>query len=161
MTGAALCFAAAFVYFFYFLPAAGIGPQQPIPFSHNVHTGIKQIQCQFCHPYVAYSDFPGLPPVEKCLYCHKYIIAKHPQILKEHLYFNTETPTPWVKVNYVPEHVLFNHQRHINSKIACEQCHGQVADLHRLPRKDWRMGTCIECHRLKKANLGCWLACHS
>lgn len=161
ITGAAFIFAAAFVYFFYLSPEFRNGPRQPIPFSHNVHNGIKEIQCQFCHPYVAYSDFPGIPPVEKCLYCHKYIIAKHPEILKEHRYFDTQIPTPWVKVNYVPEHVLFNHQRHINSKIVCQECHGQVQNLHRLPYKDWRMGTCIACHRLKKANVGCWLACHS
>jgi hypothetical protein len=161
ITGATLIFTVAFVYFFYLSPAADIGPQQPIPFSHNVHNGVKQIQCQFCHPYVAYSDFPGIPPVEKCLYCHKYIIAKHPEILKEHRYFDTQSPTPWVKVNYVPEHVLFNHQRHINSKIVCEECHGPVKDRHRLPYKDWRMGECIQCHRKKNANIGCWLACHS
>ena len=151
----------AFFYYFYALPVMRLGPQQPIPFSHNVHVAVKEIQCQFCHPYVAYSDFPGIPPVEKCLYCHKYIIAGHPEILKEHRYFNTETPTPWVKVNYVPEHVLFNHQRHINNKIACQECHGQVQNLQRLPHKTWRMRECIECHRKKNANIGCWLACHS
>ena len=153
--------AGAFGYFFWVVPLAGSGPEQPIPFSHNVHAGVKQIQCQFCHPYVAYSTFPGIPPVEKCLYCHNYIIAKHPQILKEHRYFDTRTSTPWVKVNYVPEHVLFNHQRHINGKIACRECHGEVENLQRLPYKDWRMGVCVECHQRKNANLDCWLACHS
>ena len=150
-----------FFYYFYALPVWRIGPQQPIPFSHNVHAGIKQIQCQFCHPYVAYSNFPGIPPVEKCLYCHNYIIKRHPQIQKEHKYFNTQNSTPWVKVNYIPEHVLFNHQRHINAQIACRECHGEVQDLQRLPYKDWRMGMCIQCHRKKNANVGCWLACHS
>ncbi|MEJ2219882.1 MAG: cytochrome c3 family protein [Desulfobacterales bacterium] len=99
--------------------------------------------------------------MEKCLHCHKYIIANHPWIKKEHEYFNTNTPTPWIKLNYVAEHVLFNHQRHINSKIACTECHGQVQNLQRLPQKIWYMGECIECHRKKNANLDCWLACHS
>jgi hypothetical protein len=49
-------FIAAFILFFYSPPQARIGPEQPIPFSHNVHSGIKQIQCQYCHPYVAYSN---------------------------------------------------------------------------------------------------------
>ena len=152
---------AAFIYFYWQAPLSGLGPEQPIPFSHNVHSGIKQIQCQFCHPYVAYSTFPGIPPVEKCLYCHNYIIKRHPQIQKEHKYFNTQTPTPWVKVNYIPEHVLFNHQRHINKEVACRECHGEVQDLQRLPYKDWQMGMCLECHKRKNANIGCWLACHS
>ena len=160
-TLATTLFIAAFILFFYSPPQARIGPEQPIPFSHNVHSGIKQIQCQYCHPYVAYSNHPGIPAVEKCLHCHKYIIAEHPWIKKEHEYFNTDTPTPWVKVNYVAEHVLFNHQRHINNKIACQECHGQVQEIQRLPQKVWRMGECVECHRKKNANLDCWLACHS
>jgi len=151
----------AFLVLFYQAQADNMGPEQPIPFSHNVHSGIKQVQCQYCHPYVAYSNFPGIPPVEKCLHCHKYIIANHPWIQKEHQYFNTNSPTPWHKVNYVAEHVLFNHQRHINKKVACQECHGKVQDLHRLPEKIWKMGQCLECHQKKEVNVDCWLACHS
>ena len=152
---------AAFVYVFWGWPGRGLGPEQPIPFSHTVHSGVKQIQCQYCHPYVAYSNFPGIPPVEKCLHCHNYIIKNHPEIQKEHQYFNTQTSTPWVKVNYVAEHVLFNHQRHINKQVACRECHGQVENSQRLPYKEWRMGMCLECHNRKNANVDCWLACHS
>ncbi len=159
----ALCLAGVglFVALYWHPPGAAAGPEQPIPFSHNVHSGVKQIQCQYCHPYVAYSNFPGIPPVEKCLHCHKYIIVQHPWIQKEHEYFNQGVPTPWVKVNYVAEHVLFNHQRHVNSRISCQQCHGAVQEQHRLPAKQWRMGECVACHKQKGANLDCWLACHS
>ena len=150
-----------FLYFYYIYPGAGLGPEQPIPFSHRLHVSVKQIQCHFCHPFVDRSTFPGVPPVEKCLYCHKYIIANHPEIVKEHRYFNTGTPTPWRKVNYLAEHVLFNHQRHIKKEIACETCHGEVKTMDRLNDRHFKMGFCIDCHREKKANLDCWLACHS
>jgi hypothetical protein len=149
-----------FLYFFY-VYKTNIGPEQPIPFSHQVHAGVKNIQCQFCHPYVGRSIHPGLPPVEKCLYCHKYIIAEHPEIKKEHHYFNTKTPTPWRKANYLPEHVLFNHQRHIRKEIGCQECHGRVETMDRIKGKRFMMGFCVECHQKKKANLDCWLACHS
>jgi hypothetical protein len=66
-----------------------------------------------------------------------------------------------VKVNYIPEHVLFNHKRHINKEIACRECHGPVENMHRLPPKDWQMGMCLECHNQKNANVDCWLSCHS
>jgi hypothetical protein len=155
-----LLFIAAFLYWFYVWPEK-IGPEQPIPFSHHLHSGIKQIQCQYCHPYVAYSNFPGIPPVEKCLHCHNYIIMNHPWIQKEHDYFNSRTPTPWIKVNSVAEHVFFNHQRHINSKVDCEECHGEVKNLQRLPEKIWRMGQCLDCHHQKKASVDCWLTCHN
>ena len=159
----ALCvvLAGGFVYFYYVRPAASVGPAQPIAFSHRLHAGHKAIDCRFCHPYVERSHFPGVPPVEKCLYCHNHIIANHPEIRKEHNYYNTGTPTPWVKVFYLPEHVLFNHQRHIKKEIACETCHGDVKQMDRLKGKRFKMGFCIQCHRQRGANLGCWLACHS
>ncbi len=150
-----------FLYFYYNSPATNIGPQQPIAFSHRLHAGHKAIDCRFCHPYVQRSIHPGLPPVEKCLFCHNYIIANHPEIKKEHNYFNTQTPTPWRKVFYVPEHVLFNHQRHVRKGFACEKCHGQVKQMDRLKNQRFKMGFCVQCHRQNNGNLDCWLACHS
>ena len=150
----------AFLYYFYIPPATDIGPEQPVAFSHRVHAGVKQIQCQFCHPYVKKSNFPGMPPVEKCLYCHHYILHSFPQILKTHDWLESNTPAPWVKVNYVPEHVVFNHQRHIRKDIECKECHGAVETMDRLKGTDFKMGFCIECHKEKKANLDCW-SCHN
>lgn len=150
-----------FLYFFYSPPGFAIGPAQPIAFSHRLHAGHKAIDCYYCHPYVERSIHPGLPPVEKCLHCHQYIIANHPEIRKEHNYFNTQTPTPWIKVFQLPEHVVFNHQRHIKKEIACESCHGQVRQMDRLKGQRFKMGFCIGCHIQKKVNIGCWLACHS
>jgi len=161
LLGCCFLLVALFLYFFYIPPATDIGPEQPIPFSHRIHAGVKEIQCAYCHPYVARSNHPGLPPVEKCLHCHKYIIIKHPWIEEVHWYYNTKTPTPWKKVNYLAEHVLFNHQRHINSDIECLECHGAVETMDRIKGTQFQMGFCINCHQQKKANLGCWLACHS
>lgn len=158
-----LCVAAVvgFLFLFYRTPGTEIGVAQPIPFSHRVHVGVKSIQCEFCHPYVAQSLEPGLPPVEKCLYCHKHIIAKHPEILKEHHYYDTRTPTPWKKANVLAEHVVFNHQRHIRKEVACRECHGEVENMDRIRGKYFYMQFCIECHRERKANLDCWLSCHN
>ena len=150
-----------FMLLFYFPPGFQIGAEQPIPFSHRVHVGVKDIQCRFCHPYVDQSTFPGIPPVEKCLYCHNYIIANHPQIQKEHRYFNNGIPVPWQKVNYLAEHVLFNHQRHIKKNIDCRECHGAIETMDRIKGRYFYMEFCITCHRQRNANVDCWLACHS
>jgi hypothetical protein len=150
-----------FLYYFYIPPGTNVGPAQPIAFSHRLHAGHKVIDCYYCHPYVERSIHPGIPPVEKCLHCHQYIIANHPEIKKEHNYFNTRTPTPWVKVFGLAEHVLFNHGRHIKKEIACESCHGQVRRMDRLKGTRFKMGFCIQCHKQKKVNIDCWLACHS
>ena len=83
------------VYFYYLFPGQDIGPVQPIYFSHRIHAGVKQINCRFCHPYVERSEHAGLPEVEKCFFCHKYIIPMHPEILKEKEYFDRKVPVPW------------------------------------------------------------------
>ncbi|MBA3027822.1 MAG: cytochrome c3 family protein [Desulfobacteraceae bacterium] len=158
---ACLLLSGLFLFLFYLLPGMGMGPEQPIAFSHRVHAGVKNIQCEFCHSYVSRSEHPGIPPVEKCLYCHNHIISNHPEIKKEHQYFNTKTSTPWVKVNYIPEHVFFIHQRHIKKQVECTQCHGEVAAMDRLKGTRFKMQFCIDCHKIKGANLDCWLGCHN
>ncbi|MDP2645215.1 MAG: cytochrome c3 family protein [Desulfobacterales bacterium] len=150
-----------FLYFFYGYPLIHLGPEQPIPFSHRVHAGDKNIACLFCHSEADRSAFPGIPPVEKCLFCHQYIIANHPEIQKLHGYFNTGTPIPWKKVNYLPEHVFFKHQRHVRKEIACDRCHGPVETMDRLSGEKFQMGFCVNCHKEKKASVDCWLACHN
>ena len=161
VVGGLIVLISLFAYFYYIMPHVNAGPLQPIPFSHRLHAGDKKIDCRFCHSYVDRSAHPGIPAVEKCLFCHKYIIANHPEIRKEHNYFDTQTPTPWKKVFYVPEHVMFNHERHIKKEVQCESCHGDIAGTDRLVRREFKMGFCIKCHREKKANLDCWLSCHN
>lgn len=151
----------AFLYYYYAYPVVRMGPEQPISFSHRVHAGVKQVQCLFCHSNAGRSPHPGIPAVEKCLFCHKHIIANHPEIQKEHAYFNADTSIPWKKVNYLPEYVFFNHERHVKKDIDCKECHGRVETMDRLKGADFQMGFCIECHRAKNATVDCWLACHN
>jgi hypothetical protein len=149
------------LYFYYLFPEHDVGPKQPIPFSHRVHAGVKEINCRFCHPYVERSDHAGLPSVEKCFYCHKYVIPTHPWIKKEKEHLDKKVPVPWVQVFFVPDHVKFRHMPHINwAKLDCKECHGDVAAQDRLKRVDFQMGFCIDCHKKKNAQLDCWLACH-
>jgi hypothetical protein len=149
------------LYFFYYFPGTGIGPEQPIPFSHRVHAGVKAINCRFCHPFVERSEHAGLPTVEKCFYCHKYIIPMHPQILKEKRHLETKTPVPWVRIFFVPDFVKFWHMPHIRwAKLDCAECHGTVQEMDRLRSVDFQMGFCLDCHKRKNAQTDCWLACH-
>jgi hypothetical protein len=156
---AALIFGTMF--YLYFLPERGLGPLQPISFSHRVHAGVKEIDCRFCHPDVERSANPGLPPVEKCFFCHKYIIPDHPEIRREEQYLRTNKPVPWVKIFWVPDFVFFNHIPHVKwAGLECKECHGDVKTMDRLQRVDFQMGFCITCHRKMGAQLDCWLACH-
>lgn len=149
------------VYFVYAYPNRNIGPEQPIPFSHRVHAGVKGINCKFCHPYVERSARAGLPTMEKCFYCHKYVIPLHPEILKEKNSLETRDPIRWVQVFYLPDHVKFKHQPHLLwGKLDCPQCHGAVQQEDRLKSVKFQMGFCIGCHKQKNAQIDCWLACH-
>jgi hypothetical protein len=158
---AALLLTGMTLYFYFLYPVQGIGPPQPIAFSHRVHAGVKAINCRFCHPYVERSAHAGLPEMEKCFYCHNYIIPTHPEILKEKTYLDAAKPVPWVRIFYVPDFVKFRHEPHLRwGKLDCLPCHGDVKQMDRLQKKEFKMKFCIDCHREKKAQLDCWLACH-
>jgi len=148
-------------YLFFDFPFASIGPRQPIFFSHRIHAGVKAIPCQFCHPFTARSQNAGLPSIEKCFFCHKYIIPQHPQILNEWEHFVAKKPVPWVRIFFTPDYVFFHHRPHVGwNKIDCTECHGDIKSRDRLIPVNFKMGFCVECHRKRKAQLDCWLACH-
>lgn len=152
----------AFLYLFFVQLQGSVGPEQPIPFSHRLHAGVKAIDCRFCHPFVARSAKAGIPAVGKCLYCHNYIIRKHPWIQEEHRYYDTDEPVPWKRLFIVGDHVQFRHQPHIMLHgFECSECHGAVETMDRLPYHEFKMGFCIDCHRRNNASVACWLACHN
>jgi hypothetical protein len=161
LLGVVVCLFAGLVYFYYYFPHRGIGPVQPIFFSHRVHAGVKEINCRFCHSFGERSPNAGIPAVSVCFFCHQYIIPQHPQILKERRHLETKIPVPWVRVFYVPDHVKFNHRPHLRAGLDCENCHGEVRKMDRLIGQDFKMGFCLNCHRQMNAQLDCWLACHN
>jgi hypothetical protein len=153
--------AGGFWYVAYAYPHYRIGPEQPIPFSHRLHANVKQIDCRFCHPFVERGKRAGLPEVGKCFYCHEYIIPLHPWIKKEHEYYDTQNPVPWVRTMILPDHVQFRHQPHLRKGFDCSACHGNVKAADRLPEVEFTMGFCIKCHRKNEASVDCWMACHN
>jgi hypothetical protein len=154
-------FLMAALFYFYFYPGTTLGPVQPIPFSHRVHAGVKQINCRVCHSTVERSQDAGLPAVEKCFFCHQYVIPQHPEIKKEKAFLDAGKPVPWVRVFWTPEFVFFRHEPHVRrAGLDCSNCHGQVSSMDRLPRVEFQMGFCLACHRKMDAQLDCWLACH-
>ncbi|MBL7772961.1 MAG: c-type cytochrome [Chitinophagaceae bacterium] len=48
-------------------------PEQPIFYSHKVHAGINQINCQYCHSGAEKSRHAMIPSVNVCMNCHKQI----------------------------------------------------------------------------------------
>ena len=138
----------------------GLGPKQPIPFSHRVHVHVKQISCQMCHSQAADSARAGIPPLQTCLLCHQRIIRDYPWIADLRRQFDEGKPVIWQRVNWVPEFVYFNHSMHVRRGIDCGKCHGNVAMMDRVvAAQAFEMGFCIQCHRDSHATHDC-LGCH-
>ena len=51
----------------------GYAPKQPIKFSHAVHSGIHDIDCQYCHDAARRSKNALIPPTSTCMNCHTAI----------------------------------------------------------------------------------------
>jgi hypothetical protein len=45
-------------------------PEQPIYYSHKVHAGVNQINCQYCHTGVYQGKQATIPSVNVCMNCH-------------------------------------------------------------------------------------------
>ncbi|MDX1479141.1 MAG: c-type cytochrome [Saprospiraceae bacterium] len=48
----------------------GYAPEQPIKFSHEVHSGIQGIDCQYCHDGARRSKHAVIPAANTCMNCH-------------------------------------------------------------------------------------------
>ncbi len=48
-------------------------PVQPIFYSHEVHAGVNQISCLYCHGSAQDSKHAGIPSVNVCMNCHKAV----------------------------------------------------------------------------------------
>ena len=51
----------------------GYQPDQPIKFSHATHSGIQQIDCQYCHDGARRSKHSVIPATNTCMNCHSAV----------------------------------------------------------------------------------------
>ena len=150
---------AALVYYHVPYPV-GIGPRQPIPFSHRVHVTTKHLSCFMCHTEARRSYRAGIPPLQTCLLCHSRIVRTLPDIAILRAHYDQNRPIVWERVNWLPEFVYFNHSMHIQRGIDCSRCHGEVSLMDRVVKaRKFEMGFCIQCHRDNHATHDCF-TCH-
>ena len=53
----------------------GFAPEQPLAFSHRLHSGDLQMDCQYCHSGAAKGAVAGIPPAATCMNCHRFVTA--------------------------------------------------------------------------------------
>jgi len=149
-------------------------PEQPIYYSHKVHAGINQINCQYCHTGVYQGKQATIPSVNVCMNCHMSIneyagekiytesgeeVNGTAEIQKLYKYAGFEPgkpwdpskakPIEWVRIHNLPDHVYFNHSQHVKAgKVECQTCHGEIQKMGEVKQfSDLSMGWCINCHR--------------
>ena len=149
------------------LPGNLKGPVQPIFYRHDIHAGQYRIPCLYCHNNAANSWTANIPSVSTCMGCHLVIGAAdsagnpHPDITRLREYAAAGTSIPWVRVYKISEHAHFPHMRHVNARIACQECHGNVQQQPQVfaVRDVNNMGWCTNCHMRRGVTRDC-SACH-
>ncbi len=141
----------------------GYAPDQPIKFSHALHVGQNQIECQYCHTGVEKSKHASIPGTQICMNCHKYV-QQGPKYGKDEIakiydyagwdadkgkFVNAPKNIEWVKIHNLPDHVYFNHSQHVKvGGIKCQTCHGKVEEYEVMKQfAPLSMGWCINCLR--------------
>ncbi len=157
----------------------GYAPVQPIHYSHKIHAGDNQIDCNYCHSSARKSKHSGIPSLNVCMNCHKNISEVAPETateeyskefydgeiaklykavgwdVAEQKYTGKTEPVKWVRIHNLPDFTYFNHSQHVTvAGIACQTCHGEIQEMEIVEQfAPLTMGWCISCHRETNVNL--------
>lgn len=132
----------------------GYAPDQPIPYSHQLHAGQYKIDCKFCHVGAEVSRHASVPSLNICMNCHQNIstVGKPALVQLQKAYFDNK-PVEWAKVHLLPDHVKFNHAAHVRKGKQCQECHGAIETMPVVSQhSSLSMGWCINCHRQPENN---------
>ena len=132
----------------------GYAPEQPIKFSHKLHAGQYQINCNYCHTGVYAGKGANVPSANICMNCHNAIKRESPEIQKIYKALEKDEPIQWVRVHNLPDLAYFNHSQHTNvGGLECKNCHGEIEKMEVVEqRSSLTMGWCIDCHRQTDVN---------
>jgi mono/diheme cytochrome c family protein len=172
-----LLLVAAYFMFGYFMQVGidqGYAPIQPIHYSHKIHAGDNQIDCNYCHSSARKSKTSGIPSLNVCMNCHKNIseytgeedlengytkefYTKEIQKLynaigwdeENQSYTGEEKPVQWIRIHNLPDFAYFNHSQHVTvGGVECQTCHGPVEEMEIMEQfAPLTMGWCINCHK--------------
>jgi cytochrome c2 len=149
----------------------GYQPSQPIKFSHELHAGQNEIDCNYCHSGARKSKHSNIPSANVCMNCHVYI-QEGPKYGTEEISkiyaaigFDPETstyiegyeekPIKWVRIHKLPDLAYFNHSQHVTAgNVECQTCHGPIQEMEEVYQySPLTMEWCITCHRETKVDV--------
>lgn len=164
-----------FQQFYVAVSAVGVSqnyqPEQPIKFSHKIHAGENQIDCNYCHSGARKSKHSNIPSASVCMNCHAYIqegpttgteeigkiyaaIGFDPET-SSYIEGYEEKPIKWVRIHNLPDLAYFNHSQHVVAgEVECQTCHGPIEEMEEVYQySSLTMGWCINCHRETKVQV--------
>ena len=136
----------------------GYMPDQPVPFSHQIHAGELKMDCRYCHTSVQKAAHASIPPTATCINCHSPVengvstslAAVHPTSKKlraVHESWESDKSIPWQRIHRLPDYVYFNPSAHVNRGVSCVSCHGRIDTMAKVYQaKELSMAWCLECH---------------
>ncbi|MFT4536615.1 MAG: mono/diheme cytochrome c family protein [Saprospiraceae bacterium] len=132
----------------------GYEPTQPIAFSHKIHAGDNQIDCNYCHTGVRKSKSANIPSANICMNCHSAIKTESKEIQKIYAAIEKDEPIEWKRIHNLPDLAYFNHSQHVEvGKLECKTCHGPIEEMEVVSQyAPLTMGWCINCHRETDVN---------
>jgi len=127
-----------------------------IIFSHFFHVQENEIDCETCHGDIATSTENvdrNLPDMEVCADCHDVEDEEGCVICHR----SPDDPQPSV---HVITGFAFNHQAHVERKVACATCHAEMTSDHPVVKTAISVkAQCMQCHNNVTAESRC-AACH-
>ncbi len=148
----------------------GYQPNQPIAFSHEIHAGQYEIDCQYCHTGVRKAKSANIPSANICMNCHTAIqnvggnsgVSSEIAKIYSAIDFDPSTgeygentkPIEWIRVHNLPDLAYFNHSQHVKvGGLECQTCHGPIQEMDVVYQySTLTMGWCINCHRETEVN---------
>lgn len=126
----------------------GYAPEQPVPYSHQLHVDQLGLDCQYCHTSTFDSKAANIPATQTCMNCHNQIQTESENLELVRESWETGASIEWVRVHNLPDYAYFNHSAHVTVGVGCESCHGRVDKMEVVYQAEpLSMSWCLDCHR--------------
>ena len=150
-------------------------PVRDLRQNHKIHTQDEEIDCETCHTGAVSEPRAGIVEMEACADCHDgadegvankgecllcHVVANLPagctaEACTENLLPDISTsvgPKPYRNLKYAEgDQPGFSHAAHAKKKVACSECHGNIAleEGNPFPSGKWmpRPEQCLGCHQ--------------
>ena len=126
----------------------GYSPNQPVPFSHELHAGTLKMDCRYCHTTVEHSAVASIPPTQTCMNCHTLVKPESEKVKVLLDSWASGKSIEWIRIHNLPDYAYFDHSAHLSAGIGCESCHGNIASMEVVQLAEpLSMLWCLDCHR--------------